>query len=192
MNRAFRWILPLAVVAAASGCPSAQVVTFEPTSPAAPPPATLSSPATPSTTPGETGPKRSVLLPNVIASEPDYHWPVRGRVTAGYNALVDGFRNDGVDIAAPAGTEVRAAKSGVVSFVHDELRGLGKTVIIDHGSGASTLYGYNGEVLVRQGDRVQQGQAVAKVGRTGRAKTAGCHFVIFNSGRTVDPMNYLK
>lgn len=116
-------------------------------------------------------------------------WPVpKGRFTSAFG-LRDGSRHDGVDIAAPTGTPVRAAATGIVSFV-GTVRGYGNFVKVFHMPGLSTAYGHNDEVLVRVGQLVRRGETIALVGETGRTTGPNLHFEVHRAGVPVDPMAY--
>ena len=122
-------------------------------------------------------------------------WPVRGRLTSGF-----GWRNhpikktrlfhNGLDIAVPTGTKIKAAASGKV--VHSGwMNGFGYTVIIDHGMGIETLYGHNSRVLVRRGVNVHKGQNIALSGNTGLSTGPHLHFGVLRNEKPLNPMNYL-
>jgi lipoprotein NlpD len=118
-------------------------------------------------------------------------WPLKGRVIAQFGSKVDQARNKGIDIQAFEGKDVRASRRGTVVFCDDQLKGFGKTVILDHGDNYQTVYAYNSEILVRVGDTVQQNAVIAKVGNTGRAKEPCLHFEVRRNGEPRDPMYYL-
>lgn len=103
-----------------------------------------------------------------------FQWPLLGPITGVYGSqrFYNGVPNSphyGVDIAQPVGTLVRAPASGVVTLVHPDMFFSGGTLIIDHGHGLSSTFIHLSEVLVKKGDAITQGQAIAKVGKTGRA-----------------------
>lgn len=116
-------------------------------------------------------------------------WPSRGMVTSRF-----GWRrwehHDGIDIAAQYGSPIYAAKPGRVIFV-GWYYGYGRTVIIDHGGGLTTLYGHASAFIVRNGQVVSAGQLIARVGCTGRCWGTHVHFEIRLDGRPVDPLKYL-
>ncbi len=122
-------------------------------------------------------------------------WPVRGWVTSefGFRCSPKGIGSrfhEGIDIAASIGTPIYASGDGVVTFSGYK-NGLGKTVIIDHGFGVSTIYGHNSSNLVRAGDRIKRGTNIARVGRTGRSTGPHLHYQIVVDGVSVDPMRYI-
>lgn len=116
-------------------------------------------------------------------------WPARGVLTSRF-----GMRwrrhHDGIDIAAPRGTPVHAAKAGRVIF-SGWYYGYGRTIIVDHGSGLTTLYGHNATLLVRNGQAVESGHLIARVGCTGHCYGSHLHFEIRVNGRAVNPLKYL-
>ena len=118
-------------------------------------------------------------------------WPVQGQVISQYGSKVDRIINKGIDIKAEEGQSVRAAKGGRVVYTDSHQKGFGKTVILDHGDRCQTVYSYNSEILVRVGDEVKRGEAIARVGSTGRAKAASLHFEIRRDGEPQNPVNYL-
>ena len=127
------------------------------------------------------------------ASTGIFNWPLRGTITSPF-----GYRNifgstsfhSGLDIAAPYGTQISAADGGTVTFAG--WRGsYGQTVIITHDNGMVTYYAHCSSLLVNAGDKVYQGQAIARVGMTGTATGYHCHFEVRVNGKSVDPANYL-
>lgn len=104
-----------------------------------------------------------------------------------------GRMHNGVDFAAPAGTPIYAAESGVVT-VAQSTSGYGNTVIIDHGGGMWTLYAHirNGGIKVKAGQQVKRGEKVAEVGSTGRSTGNHLHFEVRINEKPVNPVNYLR
>ncbi|WP_414574600.1 murein hydrolase activator EnvC family protein [Anabaena sp. CCY 9402-a] len=96
----------------------------------------------------------------------------------------------GLDFAASYGSTIRAADSGMVIFA-GWYGGYGKTVIIDHGRGITTLYGHSSELYVTEGQTVQRGQAIASVGSTGLSTGPHLHFEVRRNGTPVNPADYL-
>jgi len=116
-------------------------------------------------------------------------WPVQnGRISSGYGLRSSGF-HEGVDIAAPRGTSVRAVSSGVVVF-NDRLGTYGRTVIISHGNGHSSLYAHLDKSFVQRGVRVKQGVVIGSVGNTGRTDGFHLHFEMRKKGSPVNPLGF--
>jgi len=117
-------------------------------------------------------------------------WPVRGKVTSRYGRR--GSRmHDGIDIAAKAGTPIRAAASGGVVYSDFRLSGYGKLVIVRHGRNLFTAYAHNQRNLVKKGARVKAGDTIARVGSTGRASGPHLPFEVRQGSTPVDPLAYL-
>ncbi|MEA3368991.1 MAG: LysM peptidoglycan-binding domain-containing M23 family metallopeptidase [Candidatus Ratteibacteria bacterium] len=119
----------------------------------------------------------------------DFVWPAKGRLSSYFGKRKGGFHY-GIDIAAPRGREVLASRKGVVSF-NQVMRGYGNVVIIDHGDGFSTVYAHNRVNLVKEKEKVKQGQIIARVGSTGRARGSHLHFEIRKDSEAVNPLFYL-
>ncbi len=119
-----------------------------------------------------------------------FEWPVaQGMVSSGFG-IRNGSMHEGVDIAAPPGTPVLAADSGVVIF-SGALHGYGNTVIIRHDADYATVYGHNEVNLVREGDQVARGQPIGEIGATGRARGANLHFEVRHNNVARNPLAYL-
>lgn len=100
-------------------------------------------------------------------------------------------RHSGVDFAGRAGSQVIAVAPGVVTWSRDRY-GYGNMVEVSHGNGYVTRYAHNSANLVAVGDRVDQGQAVALMGATGRATGPNLHFEVLHDGRKVNPLKYIQ
>ena len=114
-------------------------------------------------------------------------WPVRGNLISRFGKKGEGLRNDGVNIVADRGTLVRAARSGIVAYAGNELRGFGNLLLIKHAHGWVTAYAHNEKLLVRRGQKVKRGQVVAKVGDSGNVGRPQLHFEIRRGNKAVDP-----
>ncbi|MEL7487418.1 MAG: M23 family metallopeptidase [Pseudomonadota bacterium] len=121
-----------------------------------------------------------------------FDWPVKGAVIGRFGEGDLGRRNDGINIAAPVGTPVRAAAAGEVVYRGAELDGYGNLLLIKHDDGFVTAYAHNDAMLVRKGQRVRQGQVIAKVGQTGAAAEPQLHFEIRQNLKSVDPLAFLQ
>jgi septal ring factor EnvC (AmiA/AmiB activator) len=120
-------------------------------------------------------------------------WPAAGRFSVGYGQArgVGGVRSQGVVIDAGEGGDVRAVSHGRVAFA-DWLRGYGLLMILDHGDGYMTLYGYNQALNKEVGDWVEEGEVIASVGRSGGNAQAGLYFEIRHRGRPVNPKRWCR
>jgi murein DD-endopeptidase MepM/ murein hydrolase activator NlpD len=125
------------------------------------------------------------------AGAPGFRWPIRGRVIAGFGSKVNGVSNDGIDLAVPEGTPVRAAEDGVVAYSGSELKGYGNLVLVRHTNGYVTAYANASELMVKRNDQVHKGQVIAKSGQTGTATAPQLHFEVRKNSAPVDPMQYL-
>lgn len=127
------------------------------------------------------------------ASNGYFIWPLSGTVTSefGYRSIFGGTSfHSGLDIAAPYGTTISAADGGTVTFAGWR-NSYGYTVIITHDDGTVTYYAHCSSLLVNAGEKVFQGQAIARVGMTGTATGYHCHFEVRVGGQSVNPRNYL-
>lgn len=131
-------------------------------------------------------------LPPVSAPAGAFIWPVQGRVLSSFGPKPGGLVNDGINIAAPAGTPVRASQDGTVAYAGNELRGYGNLLLVRHDNGWVTAYAHNSEILVGRGDRVKRGQVISRVGATGSVGEPQLHFEIRQGTRSVDPTRYLS
>ena len=118
-----------------------------------------------------------------------------GFVSSGFGHRVDPFTganayHEGVDIASRLGSPIRAMADGVVSFVGDKTA-YGKTVEITHGRGITTRYAHTLATLVKVGDKVSRGDAIAQVGSSGRSTGPHVHVEVLRDGRQVNPLGYL-
>jgi murein DD-endopeptidase MepM/ murein hydrolase activator NlpD len=121
-----------------------------------------------------------------------FRWPVKGRVIAEFGTRPDGGHNDGIDLAVPQGTEVKAAENGVVAYAGNELKGYGNLVLIRHANNWVSAYANNEELLVKRGDKVSRGQTIAKAGATGSVSRPQVHFELRKGSRPVDPTKYMS
>jgi murein DD-endopeptidase MepM/ murein hydrolase activator NlpD len=124
-------------------------------------------------------------------------WPVDGGyITSGYGGRTDPFTglhssHPGIDFAAAEGSQVLAVASGIVVDAGDR-NGYGELIEINHGNGYVTRYGHNSRLLVKAGDRVLKGQAIALMGSTGRSTGPHVHFEVLLNGNTVNPEQYIQ
>ena len=139
----------------------------------------------------------SVPVPEATTAPPasvtgEFVWPVNGELLSRFGEDRGSSRHKGVDIRGRRGQNVRAVADGRVVYSGASMGGYGKTVILEHANGLSSLYAHNSNLNVRPGTRVEQGQAVARVGRSGNATTEHVHLEIRFNGVPVDPLTYLR
>ena len=125
-------------------------------------------------------------------SIPTFRWPVRGRIIAGFGQRPNGTQNDGINLAVPEGTPIKAADDGVVAYAGNELKGYGNLVLIRHADGYVSAYANASALLVKRGDSVKRGQVIARAGQTGNVNSPQLHFEIRKGSLPVDPMKYLN
>ena len=122
---------------------------------------------------------------------PSFRWPVRGRVIAGFGSKPNGTQNDGINLAVPEGTPIKAADDGVVAYAGNELKGYGNLVLIRHANGFVSAYAHASEIMVKRGDTIKRGQVIAHAGQTGNVTSPQLHFEIRKGSTPVDPTQYL-
>jgi murein DD-endopeptidase MepM/ murein hydrolase activator NlpD len=123
---------------------------------------------------------------------PTFRWPVRGRVVTGYGAKTNGKSNDGINVAVPEGTPVKAAEDGVVAYSGNELKGYGNLILVRHSNGYVTAYAHASELLVKRGETIKRGQIIAKSGQSGEVGSPQLHFEIRKGSSPVDPLQFLN
>ena len=141
--------------------------------------------------PGASKEKEVSRAGSSLTTKLDFIWPVKGKVIGFFGVRKNGAINKGIDIQAKSGSRVVAARGGKVTFIDKNLKGYGKTVIVDHQDGYTTVYTNNSEILVKIGQTLDQNMAIAKVGSTGRATTACLHFEIRKKYKPQNPFYYL-
>ncbi len=123
---------------------------------------------------------------------PTFRWPVRGKVITSYGAKTNGKSNDGINLAVPEGTPVKAAEDGVVAYSGNELKGYGNLVLVRHSNGYVTAYAHASELMVKRGDTIKRGQIIAKSGQSGEVGSPQLHFEIRKGSSPVDPLQFLN
>ena len=123
---------------------------------------------------------------------PTFRWPVRGKVITTYGAKTNGKSNDGINLAVPEGTPVKAAEDGVVAYSGNELKGYGNLVLVRHSNGYVTAYAHASELMVKRGDTIKRGQIIAKSGQSGEVGSPQLHFEIRKGSSPVDPLQFLN
>lgn len=181
----------------AAAKPAAPVAGVQPQQPAisapqqkvaATPPVSTARSITPATD-NPAGPETKPVT--TAAAMPTFRWPVRGRVINGFGPKTAGAQNDGINVAVPEGTPIKAAEDGVVAYAGNELKSYGNLVLIRHANGYVTAYAHASEILVKRDEPIKRGQVIAKAGQTGSVTAPQLHFEVRKGSSPVDPMPYL-
>ncbi|HEY6270426.1 MAG TPA: M23 family metallopeptidase [Terriglobales bacterium] len=122
-------------------------------------------------------------------------WPVQGRITGSFGERIDPFSGEGafhrgVDISAEIGARIIAPADGVVEYA-DLMNGYGRTVMLDHGNGISTLYGHLSGFAVSPGEQIHRGDTLGYVGSSGRSTGPHLHYEVRIFNTPVNPHKYL-
>jgi murein DD-endopeptidase MepM/ murein hydrolase activator NlpD len=140
----------------------------------------------------EKAPEAAVKAAEPAGAMQSFRWPVKGRVIAGFGPKPNGGQNDGINLAVPEGTPVKAADDGVVAYAGNELKGYGNLVLIRHSNGFVSAYAHASELMVKRGDTIKRGQVIANAGQTGNVTSPQLHFEIRKGSTPVDPTKYLS
>lgn len=136
----------------------------------------------------------AVEVPRPQAEEADassFRWPAQGKVINGFGGRSASGPNDGINIAVPEGTPIRAAEGGTVIHADDALKGYGKLVLVRHANGLVTVYAHNSDIKVKRGENVRRGQVIAASGSSGNVTSPQLHFQIRKGAQALDPMKHL-
>jgi murein DD-endopeptidase MepM/ murein hydrolase activator NlpD len=145
-------------------------------------------PSKPSVTKASLAPSAEPLsFPPMRDSGRSFLKPVQGSVVSGYGPKKDGRVNEGINIAAPKGSPVRAARDATVVYVGDAVEGYGNLILLKHAGGYITAYAHLDRTLVREGQTVKRGTVIGTVGSTGNVDRAQLHFEIRKGRETIDP-----
>jgi murein DD-endopeptidase MepM/ murein hydrolase activator NlpD len=120
-----------------------------------------------------------------------FRWPVRGRIISGFGKKPNGERNDGINLAVPEGTEVKAAEDGTIIYAGNELKSYGNLVLIRHADGWVSAYAHNSDLKVKRGQEVRRGETIAVSGMSGGVTTPQVHFELRKDATPVDPLQHL-
>jgi murein DD-endopeptidase MepM/ murein hydrolase activator NlpD len=117
---------------------------------------------------------------------------VRGRVIAAFGPTPNGLQNDGINVAVPEGTPIKAAEDGVVAYAGNELKGYGNLVLVRHSNGFVTAYAHASDITVKRGEVIKRGQVIGHSGESGNVTSPQLHFEIRKGSTPVDPAQYLN
>ncbi|MCP3412675.1 LysM peptidoglycan-binding domain-containing M23 family metallopeptidase [Bradyrhizobium brasilense] len=209
LSLGMKLVVPGAKTAMAAPAPVAQPVAAAPVAVVAPAPAVAAPKVVATALPQQSArlvqPTATVEQPAAAAEAPvvtksseatgalpTFRWPVRGKVITAYGSKTNGKVNDGINVAVPEGTPVKAAEDGVVAYSGNELKGYGNLVLVRHSNGYVTAYAHASEILVKRGDTIKRGQVIAKSGQSGEAGSPQLHFEIRKGSSPVDPLQFLN
>ena len=122
------------------------------------------------------------------ASPGQWSWPAKGKVIGKFSRSKG---QNGIQIAAAAGSAIRATAAGEVVYAGQGLRGYGKLIIVKHSPSYLSAYAHNRTILVAEGERINSGQQIAQMGSSGTDRTM-LHFEIRKDGKPVDPLGFLR
>lgn len=154
--------------------------------------ATKTAPAVAASPAPVTKPARTLTQKVTGTGTPVFGWPVQGKIISAYGPKDGGLYNEGINIAAPKGTAVKAAARGTVVYVGDDLHSYGNMVLVRHSAGYVTAYAHLTKATVSRGDVVNGGQLLGEVGNSGTVSQPQLHFEIRKGGQTLDPQRYIK
>lgn len=123
----------------------------------------------------------------LATATPHFIWPVEGQVVSGFGPSATGGANDGINIAAPKGSPIKAAEGGTVVYADNEMKGFGNLVLIRHQGGWVTAYAHLDRMLVSKDTIVARGDMIGTVGKSGDVKSTQLHFEIRHNGTPTDP-----
>jgi murein DD-endopeptidase MepM/ murein hydrolase activator NlpD len=121
-----------------------------------------------------------------------FSWPIKGPIVSKFGPKNGGLYNDGINILAKDGADVRASEDGVVAYVGNELKGYGNLVIIKHSGGWITAYAHLKDSAVKRGQKVDQGDKIGRVGASGNVNSPQLYFGLRKGRDAVNPINYLS
>jgi lipoprotein NlpD len=140
-------------------------------------------------------PKKQVVASKPILEKafqgPDsvvWSWPLNGKVLQSFSTKGGGF--NGIDLASPIGSSVKAASGGIIVYAGAGIQGYGKLIVVKHNESYLSAYAYNSNILVDEGQVVEAGQVIALVGK-GPQLDPRLHFEIRKNGKPVNPLGYL-
>ena len=129
---------------------------------------------------------------SLTGTTPEFGWPVRGTIISGFGPKGKGLDNDGINIAAPKGSPVKAAAGGIVAYSGSEMKGFGNLVLIRHEGGWVTAYAHLERLVVARDAVVAKGDMIGTVGTSGGVSSPQLHFEARQEGKPVDPELVIK
>lgn len=136
--------------------------------------------------------KQTPIVHTRSVAKAGFSWPIKGKVIAAFGPQDKGLYNDGINIEASKGTEVKSSQSGVVAYVGNELKGYGNLIIIKHPNKMITAYGHLGDTKVKRGQKIDKQQVIAYVGDTGNVDSPQLYFGLRRGRDAINPQHYLR
>jgi murein DD-endopeptidase MepM/ murein hydrolase activator NlpD len=122
----------------------------------------------------------------------EFRWPVSGRIISSFGMKPDGERNDGINLAVPEGTSIKATEAGTVIYAGNEIAGYGNLILVRHSGGWVSAYAHARDIMVERGQTVVRGQTIAVVGATGSVTQPQLHFELRQGSTPVNPLDHLS
>jgi murein DD-endopeptidase MepM/ murein hydrolase activator NlpD len=117
-------------------------------------------------------------------------WPVNGEIIKNFGKQPNGNFNDAINIKAPAETKIKSIADGEVAYAGNELKGFGNIIIVKHENGWISVYGHCESMAIKVKDRVQGGQVIGTVGKTGNVSEPQLYFSLRKGRVAVDPLKH--
>jgi murein DD-endopeptidase MepM/ murein hydrolase activator NlpD len=162
-------------------------------------PAATATPPAPATNLAAQPAQQVAAIPNNgVAAQPSttgtqFLWPIDGsrNILSDFGVKPGGERNDGINLAAQMGTQIRAAEGGVVIYAGNGIAGYGNLILIEHTDNWVTAYAHTSQMLVQRDQTVQRGQVIGLAGNTGSVSSPQLHFELRRGTVPVNPLDYL-
>ena len=133
-----------------------------------------------------------IIEPKIPSKNNHFIFPVKGVVISKFGPKAGGLYNDGINIKAKSGENVRATEDGAVAYVGSELRGYGNLIIIKHSGGWISAYGHLDKTKVKRGSKVKKNESIATVGSTGNVHSPQLYFGLRKGREALNPENYIR
>ena len=136
-------------------------------------------------------PRKNFVAP-AFASGDGFTWPVEGEIILDFGPAGKGVHNDGVNIKANLGANVRTSAPGTVAYIGRNLKSFGSMVLIKHDGGYITAYAHLDDIRVAEGDVLGAGELVGTVGQSGRVASPQLHFEVRQSRQPINPHDIIN
>jgi murein DD-endopeptidase MepM/ murein hydrolase activator NlpD len=130
--------------------------------------------------------------PNKTIDNDNFVWPVIGRLLIAYGPQSGGTINEGINIAAKKGTQVKVAQDGLITYVGQDIKGYGNIILVQHKNNWVSAYAHLDTVVVKKGQLVKGGSVIGTIGVSGGVSQPQLHFELRKDIKPMDPLNYLN